>query len=237
MTHRDGYALPLTLAAIAVIALVAAIAAREVRSATASITALSDQTRNQAELISAEQTLIYLALTEPMGMRGVEVGGVGGSLFLREIQTAPPGEIIPANGAPRRFGAEGAIIRLYDDQSFLNISTTNEAALSRTLAAYGVARSQHRRLSATLNDFQDADDRRRLGGAEAADYRDRPPPPNRRLRDALEACAVLGWEQIEACEDRGRLLLTARARNTTKIPPQLVSSPPAWPSRGRGRGH
>jgi hypothetical protein len=231
MTYRDGYALPLTLAAIAVIALVAAIAAREVRSATASISALSDQTRNQAALISAEQTMIYWLLTEPMGRGGVEVGGESGPLILREMRSGPRVgaisanvEEISANGAPHRFGLEGTIVRLYDDQSFFNIAETNAATLSRTLSAYGVPEQQHRRLSAALSDFQDLDNRRQLGGAEAADYRDRPPPPNRVLADALEVCAVLGWEQTEVCEDPGRLLLTARSRTSSRIVPALSST-------------
>lgn len=225
MTTRHGYALPLTLAAIIVIALVAAMAAEQVRSSTRTVTQLVDQMRSRTEMVSAEQTLIYTLLTEPMTMNGISMGGQSDitSLVLGTGDLQNATDVIRANGQAYRYGEGSVVARIYDDQAFLNISSSDPAYLSDILYLYDIPRAQHARLIASLRDYQDEDDLRTLGGAEASDYELDGYPTNQPLRDVLEVCAVMHWSDTPVCEDRGRLLLTARTRSSDRINPRLVS--------------
>jgi hypothetical protein len=226
MTTRTGYALPLTLAAIIVIALVAAIAAEQVRSSTRTITALSDQVRSRTSLISAEQTLIYEMLTEPMAVDGIAIGSQSDVTLLAMGSSAssPDSSVVRANGSPYQIGLPTpVIIRLYDDQSFLNAASSDPAYISDILSLFGVPRTDHSRYAATLRDYQDEDDLRTLSGAEASDYDQPGLPANKPLRDALELCAIKYWEDSPVCDDAGRLLLTLRARRTDRLNPRLTS--------------
>ncbi len=221
---RDGYILPFALVAIAVIAIVSATAAGQVQRASQSIGQLADRSRMEAGLISAEQTLLYLMLTEPMGSQGIEVGGAGDPFGLATT-TIDGIDLVRADGSPRSFGEPAVITRLFDDQSFLNLATANEAAQVRNLSVFGVPRSQAERLAATLADYQDTDDLRRLGGAEARDYPEGAPPANRPIRDVLELCSVMGWSETEVCDDLGQLLLVGRTRYSDALNPRLPSLP------------
>jgi len=214
MTVRTAYALPMTLAAIIVIAMTAAMAARQIQSSSQSVFSLSEQTRYQAELISAEQTLIYTLLTEPMGRSGVAIGGASSATALLTGRAeAGATAIIRANGRPYAMAKEKPIIvRLLDDASFLNLTPTNPETLSETLSLFDVPELQHSRFYATLQDYQDEDNVRRLGGAERNDYNKSELPPNRPLRDVREICSILAWRDSEVCSDTNRILLTSRAR-------------------------
>ena len=117
MIVRHGYALPLTLAAIIVIALVAAMAAEQVRSSTRTVTQLVDQMRSRTEMVSAEQTLIYTLLTEPMTMNGISIGGQSDvtSLVLGTGGLQDTTDVIRANGQAYRYGEGSVVARIYDD--------------------------------------------------------------------------------------------------------------------------
>ena len=226
MTTRPGYALPMTLAAIVVISIVAAIAAEQVQSSTRTISALADQMRARAGIVAAEQTLIYELLTEPMTQQGVAVGMQSDSLnmFLGNNPDTPTESIIYANGNAYRYGRTNPVItRIFDDQSFFNATSSDPGYLSDVLSAYGVPRTQHARMTAALRDYQDEDDLRTLGGAEASDYDLTGLPSNEPLRDALELCSVMYWSETALCEDPGRLLLTFRNRAADRLSPALAS--------------
>ena len=160
MIVRHGYALPLTLAAIIVIALVAAMAAEQVRSSTRTVTQLVDQMRSRTEMVSAEQTLIYTLLTEPMTMNGISIGGQSDvtSLVLGTGGLQDTTDVIRANGQAYRYGEGSVVARIYDDQAFLNISSSDPAYLSDIFYLYDIPRTQHARLIASLRDYQDDDD-------------------------------------------------------------------------------
>ncbi|VXC81799.1 Type II secretion system (T2SS) protein K [Oceanicaulis sp. 350] len=228
MTPRDGYALPLTLAAIIVIALVAAIAAQQVRTSTRTITDLTDQLRLRTQMVSAENTLIYELLTEPMTQRGLAVGQVSDplSMVLGGAVVSDDTPILRVNGTAYRFSPESEIVvRAYDDQSFFNINSYNPDYSSAVLNLYGVPEVEHARFAAALRDYQDEDGLRTLGGAEAGDYEVGGLPTNKPLRDALEVCAIKYWDESAVCADPGRLLLTARTRGNDLMVHQLVSEP------------
>jgi type II secretory pathway pseudopilin PulG len=226
--RREGYALPMTLAAIIVIGLVAAMAAEQVRSSTRTVSALMDQMRARTAMSSAEQTLIYGLLTEPMTADGVAYGANSDmiGLFLGgQTQAATEtGALVPANGLPHRYDdTSNVIVRLYDDQTFIDADNAGPDYISSYLSLFDVPAQLHPRLTAALRDYQDSDDLRSLGGAEAGDYEQDGMPPNTPLRDALELCAVKYWSETAVCEDTGRLLLTFRTRNNERLNPRLAS--------------
>ena len=225
MTNRRGYALPLTLAAIIVIALVAAMAAEQVNRSTQTIIELTDRMRARTSMISAEQTLIYELLTEPMTLDGVALGQVSdaASLIFGSAPSVVGDALIRANGQAYSFGTPTVITRLMDDQAFLNAASLDPGYISDYLDLYGVPREQHARLIATLRDYQDEDDLRSLGGAESSDYDAPGLPRNAPIRDALELCAVMNWAETSVCQDPGRLLLTMRVRSSDQLNPRLAS--------------
>ena len=228
MKTQPGYALPLTLAAIIVLALVAAIAAEQVQSSTRTITHLTDQMRVRISMTSAQQTLIYEMLTEPISMDGIAMGQASNPAAVLFGSGSASGEAstIKANGQAYRFGdTDPVIIRMYDDQTFLNALSSNPEALSDMLDLFDIPREQHDRLIATLMDYQDSDDLRSLGGAEARDYSTPGMPPNRPLRDALELCSVKYWSDTALCSDPARLLMTIRTRSSDQLSARLISEP------------
>lgn len=224
MRAREAYVLPFALVAIAIIAIVSATAAEQVQRASRSIGEISDRTRMEVDLVSAEQTMLYLLLTEPMGPQGIEVGGTT-DIFGQGGSSAGEIDTVRADGSPRLFGPPPVIVRVYDDQTFLNIAAVDEATQVRNLSLFGVPRARAERLAATLADYQDPDDLRRLGGAEARDYPDATPPPNRALRDVLEVCSVMNWADTNMCADTGRLLLVGRVRRSDNLNAALPSLP------------
>ena len=228
MTVRSGYALPLTLAAIVVIALVATMAAEQVRSSTRTVTQLTDQIRARTLLISAEQTLIYTLLTEPMVQDGVAVGQQSdiASLILGSQSDLNSASVIRANGQAYRLTlSEPVIARLYDDQTFFNAASNDAAYISDILDIFQIPSEQHSRFAAALRDYQDEDDLRSLGGAEAPDYDIDGLPTNAPLRDPMQLCTVKYWSESPVCEDASRLILTFRARSTDALNPALASEP------------
>ncbi|MHA6288831.1 hypothetical protein [Maricaulis sp. CAU 1757] len=226
MARRAGYVLPLALASIAVIAIVSTVAARQVQRSAGAITALADRTSQEVDMISAEQTLLYLLLTEPVNAYGLNIGGSADSALFGTTGNATPGAPgLPADGSPFRYSDTDTLVRLLDDQSFLNIATLDERIQARNLALFGIPGAEASRLAAVLADYQDQDDFKRLGGAEAAEYGDAPPPPNRPIGDALEACGALGWDETPLCTDPARMLMLARVRTTNNLNPRLVSEP------------
>ena len=225
MSLRQGYALPLTLAAIIVIALVAAMAAEQVSRSTRTLTVLVDRMQAQTAMVSAEQTLIYEALTEPMTMNGIAVGQASDptSALLGNQRNVDSGSLIRANGQAYRFGAAPVIVRLYDDQAFLNAASFDPSYIRDVLDLFDVPDEQHARMIAALQDYQDEDDLRTLGGAEASDYEQPGLPANRYLRDVTELCAVMYWSESAVCEDSGRLLLSFRIRANDRLNPVAAS--------------
>lgn len=97
----------------------------------------------------------------------------------------------------------------------------------------GVPADRQDALQATLLDYQDPDSLRRLGGAEAAEYRarDLPPPSNLTLASPLELRRVLGWnDALQWRGDRELVsLLTAAhvaALNVNTATPEALQALP-----------
>lgn len=223
--RREGYVFPLALAAIIIISLVVTAAATQVERSNRAAAQLTDSITFEGEMHSAEQTILYHMLTEPLGGLGIEIGGQSGlqRLFSREVGDSDI-TLLRANGTPLSYGEHGTIIRYYDQQAFINLAAMDQASITRLLDMLELPRSRYSQLVATLLDFQDANRLRNPGGAEAGQYDNQQLPPNRRLENPAQICDVVGWRTLEYCDDIGHLLLLASIRSTTQLNVRLASS-------------
>lgn len=223
--RREGYAFPMALAAIIVITLVIGVAASQVGRAIETFSRQTEEFQLQAEARSAEQTFLYLALTNPMGNLGIEVGG--GTSIERMFASGTPGDtdgitLLRANGRARGYG-ENSVIRYLDQQAFVDAASLGVTGRDDDMTLIGIPPVRHSSLGAALRDFQDDDSRRTPGGAEDSAYDREGFPPNRPINDPVELCNVVGWNEENLCDDPGRLLLLAMPRGTGQMNPRLAS--------------
>lgn len=225
---RQGYVFPLVLAAIIVITLVTTIASTQVQLGNARLADMMNRAGTHLAFHSAEQTFLYLALTSPAGFEGLEVGAVrdpGGDVFLPS--TDPDrSSLVPANGTPVLYGDEEdapVVLRYLDQQVFINLTGIEPVYMEARYDVLGIDRSVHQTIYAQLGDFQDEDDLRRVGGAEADDYAQAGLPPNRLVTSPLEACVPPALAELEICADEGRLLLLTEPRESAHLNVRLVS--------------
>jgi len=229
---RPGYAFPMALLAVIVIAVVTTAAAEQVRSAASGVIRLADAAARDREAASLEQTLIYQLIAEPTNLNGLDIGGVPGQMNYRSLglevdRTAGvSGVTIRADGEPYAGppgAGSGLIVRLLDQEAFINLGAGAPADLQRALDLLGLEREETVRLAAALADYQDFDDLRRLSGAEAPAYDDPDLPPNAPLREPLEVCRVAGWADTRLCREPGRLLLLAEVRTSSALNARFAS--------------
>jgi len=223
---REGYAFPMALAAIIVITLVIGMAATQVERAIETYTRQVTEFDRSISVRSAEQTFLYHALTSPMGNNGVEIGGASAleRLFSTTSAAGDGVTVLRANGAPRRYG-DDLIIRYVDQQSFFDLSSLGAPGNATRVSALGINAVRQTSLQAALSDYQDDNDVRSPGGAEASAYGQDGLPPNRPLLHPLEICRVHGWREESLCSDPDRLLLLAMPRGTAQLNPRLASRP------------
>jgi len=93
--------------------------------------------------------------------------------------------------------AGGSTMALQDVGGMISLNKPNEALLRRYLQVCGVDDAVVPALVDTLQDYTDADDLRRLNGAEHRDYEDKGlrGPRNAPLRNVTELWSVLGWSE------------------------------------------
>ena len=70
-----------------------------------------------------------------------------------------------------RFGESTVQISIQDERGKIDLNEASEAILAALFEWVGVDRGKAQSLAAAIADFRDADDLRRLNGAEKADYR------------------------------------------------------------------
>lgn len=221
---RRGYVFPLALWTIAVIALLLGAAYTVMSAANAVFSRISAREESLADFQAAETDILRLLLTEPMGLSSVRVGGaldpdpIGGGFG---IGGAP----LSATGTPYlHAGAHGpVVVRLVGTNGLVNLGDDPGPASQALLLALGLERADAQRLAARLVDYIDEDDRRLLGGAEAADYPAGRTPRNAPLSAASDACGALGWrEEVEWCADPRLMDLFAFAGGQSAMGARLV---------------
>lgn len=237
MRSERGFVLATTLWLLAAIAAVVGLmtwwALAEVRAATGE----RDSVEDAAALMSARETLLYVAATREFTRAGLPLEALDETrravLRLDELGSMnkdPRGGELRMDGTAYAL-ADGAGFSLQDESGLFSLVLPTPAQLDRFLATQGVPPGKVPHLRDALLDYTDADDLRRLAGAETEDYRraGRAPPPQRRLLAPSELGAVMGWDTL-APDVLARIAhhattAYAGAVNLNTMPPSLL---PAW---------
>lgn len=146
------------------------------------------------------------------------------------FSTEPRGGEVRLDDQPYR-GIAGASFSLQDEAGLFQVAVPRPEDLARLLRSQGVPPEVVTRFTDALLDYTDADELRRLEGAEVREYRrdGRAAPPNRRLLVPSELARVLGWEALpETARARLPELVTtfeSGAVNLNTMPEALL---PAW---------
>jgi type II secretory pathway component PulK len=207
--NAGGFVLVVVLVALVVITLLASAVAVVSERAVREVQADVDAFEVEVDGIGTRDTVLYLLATQRQTYAGLTVdqqqvtvagqavvaGGSGeeGDSF----SPLPVGNEIRLDGSAYR-GLGAVRFSLQDDAGRFSPDWSPPLNWPGFLAMLGVTGDQQGALQATLLDYQDPDALRRLGGAEAAEYRarDLPPPSNRTLVTPLELRRVLGWDEM-----------------------------------------
>lgn len=211
---RDGFALPIALLVIGLIALGIAMSmpsgfqlGRDVRQANARLSL-------QRAAISAESRIKFMLLTEPVGLRGLEVDGpklaADGSLISGEPENRRG--VLIFDGRPYSMnlgnGAE-VVVRVQDEAGLVNVNVASEDLVTNLLSACGVEKARARELAVKLIDFREAQSVGMIGAQPIRDIRQVPQ-----------------WRQILS-DDRGRALFSviSNASPTASLNLQIAPKP------------
>ena len=208
-----GFVLVVVLVALVVITLlasaVAVVSERAVREVQADVDAFDAEIAD----IGTRDTLLYLLSTQRQTFAGVtvdqqQVAAAGQAVVVPgspgdgdTFSPLPVGNEIRLDGTAYR-GLGPVQFSLQDDAGRFSPDWSPPLYWPGFLAMLRIPGDQQGALQAALLDYQDPDTLRRLGGAEAAEYRarDLPPPSNHTLLTPLELRRVFGWDHI--LEDR-----------------------------------
>ncbi|MDR3482681.1 MAG: type II secretion system protein GspK [Burkholderiaceae bacterium] len=107
----------------------------------------------------------------------------------------PKGEIALDD---RPYANEGTTVQLQDARGLIAINYIDDTQLYNFLGVMQVPVDQRHHLIDTLHDYTDADDLRRLEGAESAEYAAAglPPPRNMPLVSPFELKSIIGWRDM-----------------------------------------
>jgi general secretion pathway protein K len=180
--QHSGFVLPLTIAILTAITLVAVYLAEQVQKSLQLARARQQNNEVQLELANARSELLFRLASQPMSPCGL---GSGASC-------------VALDDRPYAHGASW--VRLQDARGLLGLQFAGDEALSRLLATYGIEPQRRAVLVDVLRDYTDADNLRRLNGAEAREYAAAglPPPRNAQLMSPLELRALLAWRDEAA---------------------------------------
>lgn len=193
-----------------------------------------DTTQDRLDAIGTRDTLLFLAATIPATRAGLPIEPLAPAALARRrldefggFDTAPRGGELRLDGTV--YAGLGAIrMQLQDEAGLVPLAVGAGPSIDALLAASGVARPARARLQGALEDYVDADDRRRLNGAESGEYQRAglPPPSGRPLVAPREIWRVLGWDDLAAAEPwRIEDLVTVAysgALNLNTAPPVLL---------------
>ena len=173
-----GFVLVLTIWILAAISIATAYFGERVQASLRA--AVTRQDINSAELALSDgrAEILFRLATLP-----VTVWGLG-----------DPPNVIRLDGRP--YAEAGGTLELQDVAGLIGLNAFSDDAMSRLLTTLGVAQPRHASLIDALRDYTDADDLRRLNGAESAQYAAAGLPSGPRngpLTSPLELRDVLGW--------------------------------------------
>ena len=189
---RRGFALVMVLWVLAGLTVVAVAVASSTRASSESVKLLRERVRGESRFLSTSARLQVLLATGSPSRSHIE-GDRGRAL---------------ADGRSTRVGTD-EWVSLQDTRGLINLNARAQERLSRLLVMCGAAESDVPSLVDALSDYTDADNLKRLNGAEAFDYRsaDLPEPRNAKLLSRNEVWRVKGWAalkpawQAAGCDD------------------------------------
>lgn len=234
-----GFVLVAVLVALVVITILAATIATVSQRAVAEATANADAFEAELAAISTRDTVLFLLNTQRQTFGGLTVDdqvvwSVGSATAGRpedmEVGDLPPqlpiGNEIRLDGTAYQ-GLGGTRFALQDDAGLFSANWTFDLFRAGFFERLDVPPERWAELESRRLDYQDPDDLRRLGGAEAPQYREAgaPPPTNRTLMTPFEVRRILGWgEALSGLDDPAlaSFLTTARTVminvNTAPVP-------------------
>ena len=186
-----GFILVLTLWILAAVAIAAAYFGERVQTSLRLASSRQRSIDAQLALADARAELLFRLSTTPLTRRGL--GELPDAIRLDD----------------RTYEDSGSLVRVQDAAGLLNLNGTADEQLIRMLGTFGVPDSDRSSLVDALRDYTDADDLRRLNGAERDQYRaiGRPDlPRNAPLVSVQELRDVYGWKQQPSLWKEGGLL-------------------------------
>lgn len=176
------------------------------RERVAEATRARDAVQDRIEAIGTRDTLLFLAATVPTTRAGLPLAPLTpAELADRRLDDFGGMDERPRGGELRLddtpYVGLGAVrLQAQDEAGLVSLASTAGPSPEALLAAAGVPRAKRAALLAAVEDYADADDLRRLNGAESREYeRDGlPPPAGRPLAVPREIWRVHGWVELPA---------------------------------------
>jgi general secretion pathway protein K len=213
---QRGFVLALTLLTLAIIAVVLGYLFERTLAEVQLAQARNAKVEAMLGVADTQAEVIYRMMVNPMTFAGL---GVKGS-EIRLDDTVYRGD-------------RGTYVSLQDARGLFNLNFANDARWQRFLQGLGVPPLDAQGLIDTLRDYIDADNLRRLAGAEAPDYAvaGMPPPRNSLLTTPMELRNVFGWSdrgELWKAHDIESLVTTARVAglNPNTAPPEVLLTVP-----------
>lgn len=208
-SRQHGFVLVLTLWVLAAIAIAAAYFGERVQASLRLATARQDQTEAQIALGNGRAELLYRMAVTPVSRYGL--GDRPNVIKLDD----------------RAYADAGTVVQLQDAAGLINLNGFTDDFMTRLLGRFGVAENRRAALIDALRDYADADDLRRLNGAEAAQYRSigRPDlPRNAALVSTMELRDVYGWGQEASLWRAGGLREFVTIEGEPRLNPNTASA-------------
>ena len=205
--HQQGFVLVLTLWILVIITLAVSYFAQRVSRALELAQKSQINTQAMIDMESTRADILYRLTTTTLTPYGL--GRPSTAIYLDNR---------PYEG----FGQTR--IQSQDTRGLISLNFVDDARLNLFLGIMGVEAQNRSQLIDTLRDYIDADDLRRLNGAEADDYRalGLPPPINRNLDTVWQAKRILGWRNTPQFWDNNRLAEVCTTSRSLGINPNTA---------------
>lgn len=220
--QQNGFALVVVLILLVVLTLLAGTVALATQSAIDGAQAELDAFEGELDMVSTRETFLFMMSTQRQTIGGISTGPyvappAQGSDELAEMTAMPTGDEIRLDGRAYQ-GIGSTHFSFQDDRGLISLNWAGTAVQNAYLASLGVAAERYVDYADTLEDYQDADDLRRLNGAERQQYERAGmfAPSNQPLTTPLELRRVMGWAKlIENQEDDKILGMLTISRDMT----------------------
>lgn len=211
---EQGFVLPYVLVVIAILAIASTIAAQRLQKASAIVTDMQERTRTERIMVSAETAATYSLLTGNPVTGGYDISpqspiiweygalSADGKTPLRDdVASSMISNLWAGTGELRRYGLDetdtqvDAVVAYRDASGLISLNQASPNMLIPILLSAGASGTEARKLTATLMDYVDSNNRLRPNGAEGQAYRaqNMPSPSNAKLRSYEELGQVMGW--------------------------------------------